>query len=164
MAVTADIVESWRRPRVVVRRHLRRGRSEPFAFSMLVVFMILAFIAQYPAAARVTALDPAIPLSPQLLAKALGLLATIPVFYGLAALSHLVTRAFGGQGSWYGARLALFWALVAASPFVLLSGMVAGLIGPGPQLALVGGLTFAAFLFQWIMALVETGAPAAEVQ
>lgn len=164
MAVTADIVESWRRPRVVVRRHLRRGRSEPFAFSLLVVFMILAFIAQYPAAARVTALDPAIPLSPQLLAKALGLLATIPVLYGLAALSHLVTRVFGGQGSWYGARLALFWALVATSPFVLLSGMVAGLIGPGPQLALVGGLTFAAFLFQWIMALVETGAPAAEVQ
>jgi hypothetical protein len=164
MAVTADIVESWRRPRAVVRRHLQRGRSEPFAFSLLVVFLILAFIAQYPAAARVTAMHPAIPLSPQLLAKALGLLAMIPVLYGLAALSRLVARTFGGQGTLYGARLALFWALVATSPFVLLSGMVAGLIGPGPQLALAGGLTFAAFLFQWITALMETGVPQAEVQ
>lgn len=164
MAVTADIVESWRRPRAVVRRHMERGRSEPFAFSLLVLFLILALIAQYPAAARVTMLDPAIPVSPQLVGKAMGLLATIPFLYGLAALSHLVARAFGGQGGWYGARIALFWALLATSPLVLLGGIVAGLIGAGPQLLLVAGLTFAGFFFQWVIALIEVESPSPETE
>lgn len=159
MAVTSDIVESWRRPRQVLRRHLARGRSEAFAFSLLFVFLLIAFIAQYPGAARVTALNPEVPLPPQLLAKALGLLATIPLFYGLAALSRLVGKAVGGRGTWYGARLALFWALVAVTPFVLLVGMVAALIGPGLQLQATGGVAFAAFLFQWVLGLtvIEQG-------
>ncbi len=159
MAVTSDIVESWRRPRVVLRRHLARGKSEAFAFSLLFVFLLMAFIAQYPGAARVSALNPDMPLSPQLLAKALGLLATIPLFYGLAALSRLVGKAVGGRGSWYGARLALFWALVAVTPLVLLVGMVAALIGPGPQLTAAGIAAFAGFLLQWILGLtvIEQG-------
>lgn len=159
MAVTADIVESWRRPRAVFRRHLARGQSEAFAFSLLFVFLLMALVARYPAAARVNALDPMIPVPPQILGTAMGLLAAIPLLYGLAALSHLVSRAFGGRGGWYGARMALFWALVATTPFLLLSGIVAGMIGPGPQLMLTGGVTFAAFLFQWLTALAvaETG-------
>jgi len=160
MAVTSDIVESWRRPRTVLRRHLERGVSEPFAFSLLFVFLLIAFIAQYPVAARETAMNPDKPLSAQLLAVGLGLLATIPVFYLLAAASRLVGRLSGGRGSWYGARLALFWALVTVTPLVLLVGLVAGMIGPGPQLTATGLVAFAGFLFQWIMGLsvVEQGA------
>jgi len=150
MSVTTDIVESWRRPQTVVRRHLQRGRSEAFAFSLLFVFLLVSFIAQIPGAARVTALDPAVPMSAQMLAKGLGLLATIPVFYGLAALSQLAMRGVGGG---YGARIALFWSLVAVSPLVLLVGLVAGMIGTGNQLVLCGVLTFAAFVFQWVTAL-----------
>lgn len=161
MAVTSDIVESWRRPRVVLRRHLDRGRSEAFAFSLLTVFLILALVASYPQAARVAALDAAVPVAPQMLGRALGLLATIPFLYLLAALSHLALRAMGGTGSWYGARMALFWALVASTPFVLLTGLVAGMIGQGPQLSLTGGVTFAAFLFQWITGLFVVERPGA---
>ncbi|MDR0808339.1 MAG: YIP1 family protein [Gemmobacter sp.] len=159
MAVTSDIMESWRRPRAVFRRHLARGRSEAFAFSLLCVFLLIALISRYPAAARVSALDPKVPVPPQILGTALGLLAAIPLLYTLAALSHLVARTFGGRGGWYGARMALFWALVTVTPFLLLSGIVAGLIGPGPQLWCAGGLTFAAFLFQWLTTLMvaETG-------
>lgn len=159
MSVTSDIVESWRRPRKVLRRHLARGKSEAFAFSLLFVFLLMAFIAQVPATARVTALNPDMPMSPQLLARALGLLVTIPFFYGVAALSRLVGKAAGGQGSWYGARLALFWALVAVTPLVLLVGLVAAMIGPGPQLTAVGIVAFAGFLLQWIIGLmvVEKG-------
>lgn len=150
MAVTTDIVESWRRPQSVVRRHLQRGRSEAFAFSLLFVFLLISFIAQIPGAARVTALDPAVPMSPQMLAIGLGLLATIPVFYALAWISQFAVRKFGAG---YGARIALFWSLVAVSPLVLLVGLVAGMIGSGPQLAVCGVLTFAAFVFQWLFAI-----------
>ena len=59
----------------------------------------------------------------------------------------------GGSGSWYGARIALFWSLVAVSPLVLLTGLVAGMIGPGTQLSLVGSITFVAFLIHWLLAL-----------
>ena len=79
----------------------------------------------------------------------LALLATVPVFYALAALAHLVARLFGAKGSWYGARIALFWALLAVSPLMLLQGLVAGFLGQGVQLSLISGLVFVAFLAIW---------------
>ncbi len=157
MSVVSDIVESWRRPRAVLRRHLARGRSEPFVFTFLVVFLLICFVAQWPQAARTTTLNPEIPIAPQLLARALALLATIPLWYLLAALGGLVARVLGGQGDWYGARVALFWALVTITPLVLLSGLVAAMIGTGPQLSLVGALTFGLFIAFWITNLVAAG-------
>lgn len=157
MSVVADIAESWRHPSRVMRRHLARGRSEPFAFSLLMVFLLVAFIAYWPAAARVAALDPGKPIEAQLLPFAMGGLAAIPMLYLLAALGAGVARALGGRGGWYGGRMALFWSLVVSSPLVLLSGLVAGLIGPGPQqtaLNIVSGLCFLVF---WAINLKEAG-------
>lgn len=157
MSVVADIAESWRHPSRVMRRHLARGRSEPFVFSLLMVFLLVAFIAYWPAAARVAAFDPGKPVAAQLLPFAMGGLAAIPMLYLLAALGAGVARALGGRGGWYGGRMALFWALVVSSPLVLLSGLVAGLIGPGPQqtaLNLVSGLCFLTF---WAINLKEAG-------
>lgn len=157
MSVVADIVESWRHPARVMRRHLARGRSEPFAFSLLLVFLLVSFIARWPAAARVSALDPAIPVSPQLIPFAMGSLAAIPVLYLLAALGAGAARALGGQGSWYGGRLALFWALVVSSPLVLLTGLVAGFIGSGLLLNLISGAAALSFFTFWILNLREAG-------
>lgn len=155
MAVTTDILSSWRSPRAAVRRHLARGVSEPFAFTLLFVFLILAFIGQWPQASREAFLAQDPSTSPRLLARALAVLATIPLWYGLAALSHLIARACGGQGTWYAARLALFWALATVSPLMLLQGLVAGMIGPGPGLWLVSGLVGAAFAALWLTMLHE---------
>lgn len=152
VSVVADIVQSWRNPRVVIQRHLARGRSEPFVFTFLFVFLILAFVAQWPEAARVSALNSNVPLSPQLLGRALALLATIPVWYGLAWLGRL---AVGGRCDGYRSRLALFWTLVTISPLVLLVGLVTGMIGAGPQLWATGLVTFAAFLWFWRVNLQE---------
>ena len=105
MSVVADILESWRRPSQVMRRHLARGRSEPFAFTFIVVFLTICFIAQWPEAARVTALNPEIPVAAQLLPRGLALLATIPFLYLIAALGGLFARAVGITASWYGARI-----------------------------------------------------------
>ncbi len=155
MSLTTDMRQSWTGHRSVVRRHLARGRSEPFVFTFLFVFMVLAFVAQYPRAARVALETPQTPLAPQMLGLALGLLATLPFWYGLAAISHLIARALGAQSTWYGARLALFYSLVAASPLVLLQGLVVGIIGAGMQSFLVGILAMTAFVVFWALALVE---------
>ena len=75
------------------------------------IFLLLAFVARAPVLAGQAVADPTDPLPQRLFAAGLGLLATIPLWYGVAAISHLVARMLGGRGSHYGARLALFWAL-----------------------------------------------------
>src|SRR5690606_40217134 len=49
------------------------------------------------------------PMTQRMVAAFLGVLALLPLFYGLAALSRLVARAFGGRGSFFAARIVLFW-------------------------------------------------------
>lgn len=155
MALTSDIVESWRRPRVVLRRHLGRGTSEAFAFALLFVFLLLAFVAQWPLAAAhaFAAGEPS--ALPRMLAVGFAVLALIPFWYAVAALSHVVARAFGGKGGWYGSRMALFAALVSIAPLMLLQGLVAGMIGPGTGLTVIRGLVGLSFLYIWINMLIE---------
>jgi Yip1 domain len=155
MAVTTDILATWKSPRSAVRRHLARGVSEPFAFTLLLVFLILTFVSQWPQASREAFLaqDPSV--APRLLARALAVLATIPFWYGIAALSRIIARMLGGQGSWYGARIALFWALATVSPLMLLQGLVAGMIGPGPALWSVNIVVGLALLWLWLTMLIE---------
>ena len=153
MPVAADIVESWRRPRLVVRRLVARGPSEPLVFSFLLTFLTLALAAVSPGLARQAWLEGGTPLMPRLYASALGLLATIPLWYLLAALGHLLARAFGGNGDHYGGRLALFWALLVIAPAMLVQGLVQGMVG---QVAnLLGLLVGAGFLVLWVLALRE---------
>ena len=80
-------------------------------------------------------------------------------FYGLAALSHLLVRPLGGQGTWFGARLALFWSILAAAPGFLFVGLVGGFLGPGPVLVACGTGLLLAFLAIWGMSLWEAERP-----
>jgi hypothetical protein len=155
MTVSTDLLSTWRSPRAALRRHLARGVSEPFAFSLLLVFLVLAFVGQWPLAAREAYLAGDGSALPRILAQALAVLATIPLWYGLAALSRLAARAMGGQGSWFGARVALFWALACVGPLMLLRGLVAGMIGPGPALWAITALAGLSFLWLWLTMLHE---------
>jgi len=155
MTVTTDLVATWARPRTILRQHLARGQSEPFALSLLLIFLALAFIGQWPVAAREAFLAGEPSASPRIMARAFAVLATIPLWYGLAALGHIAARAMGGQGTWHGARIALFWALACIGPLLLLQGLVSGMIGPGPALTLVTLLVGAAFLWLWATLLHE---------
>ncbi|MBC7477856.1 MAG: YIP1 family protein [Pseudorhodobacter sp.] len=154
MSVTADIVQSWRHPAVVVRRLLAQ-RSEPFAFSLLVTGLILLFVSLAPFLAREAQLHPEQPLTQRLLAAALGMAATVPFWYVLAALGHLVARVFGGKGSFHGGRIALFWALVAASPALLTYGLVRGIRDTGGASDGIGLLAGVAFVTLWVVMLIE---------
>ena len=157
MSVTTDIVQAWRHPKAVIWQHLRRPKSEPFAFSLLVAFLLLAFVSLWPFLSRQTVLQPEVPMVQRLVAAGLALLAMIPFWYLLAAISHWIGKARGGQGSYYAARLALFSALLAVTPGLLLQGLVAGMIGPGTQANLVAGLVGLGFLWIWLSMLQEVG-------
>lgn len=155
MTVTTDLVTTWRAPRAALRRHLARGKSEAFAFALLLVFLVLAFVAQWPLASREAHIAGEPSAAPRIMARAFAVLATIPLWYGLAALSHLAARLMGGRGSWYGARIALFWALATVGPLMLLQGLVAGMIGQGQALWWVTGGVGLAFLWLWLTMLHE---------
>jgi hypothetical protein len=57
-------------------------------------------------------LTPGAPLQARLAITFFAWLMIWPLlFYGLGSLTHLIARALGGKGTFYSARLALFWAL-----------------------------------------------------
>jgi hypothetical protein len=157
MPVSTDILESYVRPRQAFRRKLEGGTHEGRALATLIGACLLIFVAQWPGLARAAHVDPAIPLDARMGGALLGTLFLLPpIAYAVAALSHLVARAFGGTGSFFSARLALFWSLLAVSPLMLLQGLVRGFIGPGPALTLVGLAVLATFLMFWVTSLFES--------
>lgn len=157
MAVTSDIVESYRAPRRVLRRQLDSGIGEERALAYVMIACFLFFISQLPDLSRQVVLDPSgLDLTGRAAGAFVGAVLFAPLlFYALAAVSHLLARLFGGAGTWLSARLALFWALLAVSPLVLLRGLVDGFIGQG-QTAVLGSLFVAlAFLAIWFFGLYE---------
>ncbi len=157
MPVTTDIVASYRGPRAVMRRLLSMGENEGRALAILMAGCALTFIGQWPRLAREAHLTGQ-ELNPLMGGALLGWVFIAPLaFYAIAFLSHLVTRAFGANGSAFSSRLALFWAFLAASPLLLLHGMAAGFVGPGAGLTGVGIAWCAVFLWFWISNLRQAG-------
>ncbi|MFN3641877.1 MAG: YIP1 family protein [Gemmobacter sp.] len=156
MSVTARILATWRDPRGVMRAHLAAGPREDRALAVLFGACLLIFVAQWPGLSRAAHLDPAVPLDARIGGALMGTVFLVPLLaYAVAAASHLAARAMGGRGSWFGARMALFWSLLAVSPLMLLQGLVAGFLGPGLAATLVGVAVLAGFLFLWLSALAE---------
>ena len=161
MPVTRDITATYRGPGRVMRRLLQAGAREDRALAVLMGFCVVAFIAQMPRLAREAHLQDQ-DLAMLMGGALMGSVFILPlVLYGIAALSHLVRRVLGRGGSAYAARLALFWSLLASTPLLLLYGLVAGLIGPGPALQAVGLVWVAVFLWFWIASLRASGEGAA---
>lgn len=156
MSVTTDITATYRGPGRVVARLLAMGRREDRLLAFLMGACLLMFFARLPALARQAHLDGTD--RNQLMGGALfAIIFVLPLaLYVLAWLSHLALRLFGGQGDSYGARLALFWALLASSPLILLHGLVAGFIGTGLPQQAIGALWFALFLWFWISGLRQS--------
>ena len=157
MPVTTDIAATYKGPRAVMRRLLAMPQNEGRALAIVMAGCAVVFVGQWPRLAREAHLtDQA--LNPLLGGALLGWVFMMPlVLYALAFLGHLVQRALGGRGTGYSSRLALFWAFLATSPLMLLNGMVAGFVGPGPGLQLVGLVWIVVFLWFWLANLREAG-------
>lgn len=156
MSVSVDILRSWRHPRAVMRTLLDGAPREDRALIFLMTACLLIFIGQWPRVLRDSYVDPSTPLDARLGGALMAWMFIVPlVGYVLAALAHLAARMFGGQGSWYSARLALFWSLLAVAPAWLAYGLLAGYLGAGVILTVAGGVAFAAFLIIWLSSMVE---------
>lgn len=148
MSVSHDIVRTYFAPREVQARRMAAQREDR-AIAVLMASCVLIFVAQWPRLSRETHLDGG-DLQMQMGATLFAWVFVMPLaLYALAALTHIVARVFGGHGTWFRARMALFWALLAATPMWLFHGLVAGFVGPGPALSCVGLLALGAFVVFW---------------
>ncbi len=125
---------------------------------MLAILMAgcaLMFVSRMPSLAREAHLTGQ--EQTMLLSNALfGIIFVAPLaLYTLALIAHFLARGLRGTGESHAARLALFWSFLATSPLMLLNGLVAGMIGPGTELNLIGGLWFSAFLWFWVSGMYQ---------
>ena len=156
MSVLSDIAQHWRAPRATMRARLAEGPREDRALATVMGACMLIFVAELPGLARAAHLDPSVPLDARLGGALLALLFMVPlILYVVAGASHVILRLTGGRGTPYGARLALFSSLLAASPLMLVQGMVKGLAGPGLLESLLGLMVLAGFLYLWVLAMAE---------
>jgi hypothetical protein len=88
----------------------------------------------------------------------MGTVMILPLLlYAMAGIGWFVGRlALPGLAP-HAARMALFWALLAASPAAVLHGLVTAFIGPGMQASLVGLIWLGAVLLFWLQGLIAAG-------
>ena len=154
MSTTRYIMATYRGPGTVVRNLLAQGEREDRALIYLVLGCLLIFVAQTPRLAReafLTGEDLSMLMGGTLMAW----LFIMPlVLYAIGWVSYLLARILGGDISSFAARLALFWALLASCPVMLLWGLTAGFVGPGVEMNGVGLLWLTVFLCFWILGFV----------
>ncbi|MEP5728768.1 MAG: YIP1 family protein [Sulfitobacter sp.] len=157
MAATRDIVATYRGPGRVMQRLLGQGVREDRALIYLMVGCLMVFVAQTPRLAR-QAFETGEELQMLLGASLMAWLFIAPLlFYLIAGVTGLVARLMRSKITSYGARMALFWALLASCPLMLLWGLTAGFVGPGVQLNIVGGIWVAIFGWFWFSGFFAAG-------
>ena len=164
---------AYRHPRRTMAQHIDQGLSEPHALFNLAAACLLLFLASLPNAVREAAsLDVDEPLTATIAAHIFGYFFVAPLlFYFAAAATHLVARAFGGEGSFLSARSALFWSALLGGPIAMLLSLVGvgaqvlGLPAQLPWLSYLGyaGLAFWLWLFAASLAEAEGFAATREV-
>jgi ABC-type multidrug transport system fused ATPase/permease subunit len=157
MAVTSEILATYRGPGRVMARLMSDGPREDRALAILLGACVVMFIARWPSISREAFLAGEEPQA-RMAGALMGVVFILPLLsYVVALLSQGVIRLFGRKATGYSTRVALFWALLAASPLTLLAGLVAGFIGQGVELTITGALWFAVFLWFWIAGLKQAG-------
>jgi succinate dehydrogenase/fumarate reductase cytochrome b subunit len=163
MSISNDVFRAWVRPRAVMRRLLDAGERENRALAILMAGCLLIFVAQWP---RLVRLSEGIDLPAgaevqelsQLIAYSLvsWLIVWPLIFYIAAGITRILARVVKGKGSGYGARLAMFWAVLASSPAALLYGLLEGFNGETVGTQAVGAVWLVGFVWIWIQSLCES--------
>lgn len=155
MALTQDIMATYKGPGRVVARFLAQGRNEVRALLFLLIAGVLMFVASAPYQAREAQLYPDFPLTARLYIFAFLCIFMMPIFvYLFAVVIWGLARIARRQVTGFEIRFTLIWALLASTPVLLLMGLTAGFIGTGLQLQIVGYIWIAVFGWFWAAGLL----------
>ena len=156
MSVASDILRTYRTPRDVLRARIGASEREDRALATLMGACVLIFVAQWPRLSREAFEDPSIELNALMAGALFGWVLIAPLFfYTLALVVHWILKAARRNSTGYKSRTALFWALLAAAPLWLLSGLMAGFVGPSSGTSLAGIIALGSFLVFWGAGLIE---------
>lgn len=165
MSIALDIVRTYRAPREVLRRRIGSTEREDRALAILMGACFLIFVAQWPRLSRQAFLDDTVAIDGLMAGALFGWVVIAPLlFYAIALLVHWALVAFRRASTGYMSRVALFWALLAAAPMWLVSGLMNGFIGETPATSLVAVLALGSFLVFWGAGVVEIAKRPASVQ
>lgn len=152
--VVDGIARAWASPRRAMAARMAAGPSESRALADLMLACGLFFVASLPAARReAEALvgQTGEPMAATVAAHAFAWVAVAPLAgYGLAALVHLVARAFGARGGFLPARTAVFMAMLGGAPLALGLALLGALAEAQPALLPVVTLSGYAGVAAWL--------------
>lgn len=157
MPVTSDMARMYRKPRAVVRSLFDMGPREDRAIAWLMIGCFLVFISRLPALQRGAVQDGSNFQQDAIYAFFALLMIAPLLFYIVAFGLYLLTRALRPAATPYGARLAVFWGWLAATPLALFYGLLVGFNGlEHPGTVAIGALWLIILLWFWISGLIET--------
>jgi hypothetical protein len=156
MPVSRDIAQMYSRPRAVVRGLYAMGPREDRAIAWLMIGCFLVFISRLPALQR-AAMNTESNFQQDTIYAFFALLMIAPLlFYLMAAIFFLMTKVVRPNVTAYGARLAVFWGWLAATPVALFYGLLVGFNGlDHPGTVLIGAVWLVVLLWFWISGLAE---------
>ena len=136
-----------------MKRYLEDGIREEQTLFFAILFGLLSFLSLLPALAKHAFLTNE-SLSALAAAQFISSVFMMPLLmYGIAAVSHLILKYFGGQGDYIGARRALFWAALVTTPAILLTSIAEAYFSEISTILSV--ITTMIFVWQWVPNLKE---------
>ena len=136
-----------------MKRYLEDGIREEQTLFFAILFGLLSFLSLLPALAKHAFLTNE-SLSALAAAQFISSVFMMPLLmYGIAAVSHLILKYFGGQGDYIGARRALFWAALVTTPAILLTSIAEAYFSEISTILSV--ITTMIFVWQWVSNLQE---------
>ena len=136
-----------------MKRYIEDGIREEQTLFFAILFGLLSFLSLLPALAKHAFLTNE-SLSALAAAQFISSVFMMPLLmYGIAAVSHLILKYFGGQGDYIGARRALFWAALVTTPAILLTSIAEAYFSEISTILSV--ITTMIFVWQWVSNLKE---------
>ena len=147
MSVVSNVLYTYRSPSKAFERMYARPDSEATSLGYLMGACFLTYVAQWPYLARQAHLEE-FNLQTSLAASLLAWLLIAPLLlYTLAIELYFFHKFFKGSKTSAQIRVGLFWSFLAATPLMMLFGLVKGFLGHGTAESIVGFFWFVAFSY-----------------
>jgi len=146
MSVVINIYKTYYKPVQTYSKLFASGASEKENLAYLVGGCFISFVAEWPAQAR-QAFANQQPVDELMGAILLSNLFLLPlVFYLISMIVYFFAKIFRSNILGIEVRLIVFWSYLAATPILLLVGLVEGFLGKNFQYFITSGVWLSVFL------------------